>query len=334
MNKQKKINLASAWEKVGMPFVLLVLIIFMLINAPNFGTVSNLFNVARSISISAILAAGMTLVIITTGIDLSVGSTIAVSGCVAVLAARAGLNPILAVILGMFIGAVIGLINGVLVAYCKLAAFIVTLGTMTFMRGLAYTITGGLPIVDNNLSFRAIGNGYIFNIPIPFIIMIIVYLVIWVVLDKTKYGSHVYAVGGNAEAARLAGINVKAVLLSVYVIAGVCAGLAGCIFAARVVSAQPTAGDGYEMDAIAAAVLGGTALAGGKGKISGTFIGAVIFGVLTTGLVLMNVPFFTQQRIKGVVIIVAVLIDGLKQNSFSFGFLRRSTLSPALKGGN
>ena len=250
------------------------------------------------------------------------------------MAARAGLNPILAVILGMFIGAVIGLINGVLVAYCKLAAFIVTLGTMTFMRGLAYTITGGLPIVDNNLSFRAIGNGYIFNIPIPFIIMIIVYLVIWVVLDKTKYGSHVYAVGGNAEAARLAGINVKAVLLSVYVIAGVCAGLAGCIFAARVVSAQPTAGDGYEMDAIAAAVLGGTALAGGKGKISGTFIGAVIFGVLTTGLVLMNVPFFTQQLIKGVVIIVAVLIDGLKQNSFSFGFLRRSTLSPALKGGN
>ncbi|KFI81892.1 ribose ABC transporter, permease protein [Bifidobacterium reuteri DSM 23975] len=322
MKEKKKMNLASAWEKVGMPFVLLVLVVFMLVKAPNFGTVSNLFNVARSISISAILAAGMTFVIITTGIDLSVGSTIAVSGCIAVLAARSGLNPLLAIILGMAIGALIGLINGFLIAYCNLAAFIVTLGTMTFMRGLAYTITGGLPIVDNALNFRALGNGYLFHVPIPFIVMIIVYVIMWIVLDKTKYGSHVYAVGGNAEAARLAGINVKGVLLSVYVIAGICAGLAGCIFAARVVSAQPTAGDGYEMDAIAAAVLGGTSLMGGKGKIPGTLIGAIIFGVLTTGLVLMNVPFFTQQLVKGVVIIIAVLIDGLKENSFSFGFLR------------
>ena len=322
MKEKKKMNLAATWEKVGMPFVLLVLVVFMLIKAPNFGTVSNLFNVARSISISAILAAGMTFVIITTGIDLSVGSTIAVSGCIAVLAAQQGLNPQLAILLGMVIGALIGLINGFLIAYCNLAAFIVTLGTMTFMRGLAYTITGGLPIVDNGLNFRALGNGYLFHVPIPFIVMIIVYVVMWIVLDKTKYGSHVYAVGGNAEAARLAGINVKGVLLSVYVIAGLCAGLAGCIFAARVVSAQPTAGDGYEMDAIAAAVLGGTSLMGGKGKIPGTLIGAIIFGVLTTGLVLMNVPFFTQQLVKGIVIIIAVLIDGLKENSFSFGFLK------------
>ena len=322
MKEKKKMNLAATWEKVGMPFVLLVLVVFMLIKAPNFGTVSNLFNVARSISISAILAAGMTFVIITTGIDLSVGSTIAVSGCIAVLAAQQGLNPLLAILLGMVIGALIGLINGFLIAYCNLAAFIVTLGTMTFMRGLAYTITGGLPIVDNGLNFRALGNGYLFHVPIPFIVMIIVYVVMWIVLDKTKYGSHVYAVGGNAEAARLSGINVKGVLLSVYVIAGLCAGLAGCIFAARVVSAQPTAGDGYEMDAIAAAVLGGTSLMGGKGKIPGTLIGAIIFGVLTTGLVLMNVPFFTQQLVKGIVIIIAVLIDGLKENSFSFGFLK------------
>ena len=322
MKEKKKMNLAATWEKVGMPFVLLVLVVFMLIKAPNFGTVSNLFNVARSISISAILAAGMTFVIITTGIDLSVGSTIAVSGCIAVLAAQQGLNPMLAILLGMVIGALIGLINGFLIAYCNLAAFIVTLGTMTFMRGLAYTITGGLPIVDNGLNFRALGNGYLFHVPIPFIVMIIVYVVMWIVLDKTKYGSHVYAVGGNAEAARLAGINVKGVLLSVYVIAGLCAGLAGCIFAARVVSAQPTAGDGYEMDAIAAAVLGGTSLMGGKGKIPGTLIGAIIFGVLTNGLVLMNVPFFTQPLVKGIVIIIAVLIDGLKENSFSFGFLK------------
>ncbi|MDT7509120.1 ABC transporter permease [Bifidobacterium sp. H1HS16N] len=325
--KGKNVNIAAIWEKVGMPFVLLLLILFMLVKAPNFGTLSNLFNVARAISINAILAAGMTLVIITAGIDLSVGSTIAVSGCVAVLAARSGMNPLIAVSLGIIVGAIAGLVNGLLIAYCNLAAFIVTLGTMTFLRGLAYTITGGLPIVDNNLSFRAIGNGYIWHIPIPFIIMVVVYLVMWVVLDKTRYGAHVYAVGGNPEAARLAGINVKSVLMSVYLIAGLCAGLAGCIFAARVVSAQPTAGNGYEMDAIAATVLGGTSLAGGKGRISGTVIGSVIFGVLTTGLVLMNVPFFTQQLIKGVVIIIAVLIDGMKQNSFSFSFLRRRAAS-------
>ncbi|WP_236630868.1 ABC transporter permease [Bifidobacterium aemilianum] len=323
--KSKNMDWASIWEKVGMPFVLVLLVVFMLIKAPNFGTMSNLFNVARSISINAILAAGMTIVIITAGIDLSVGSTIAVSGCVAVLAAQSGMNPVLAVLLGVLVGAIAGFVNGWLIAYCKLAAFIVTLGTMTFLRGLAYTITGGLPIVDNNLSFRAVGNGYIWKVPIPFVIMIIVYLVVWVMLDKTRFGSHVYAVGGNPEAARLAGINVKRVLLSVYVIAGVCAGLAGCIFAARVVSAQPTAGTGYEMDAITAAILGGTSMAGGKGKISGTLVGAVILGVLTTGLVLMNVPFFTQQLIKGVVIIIAVLIDGLKQNSFSFNLLGRKT---------
>ncbi|WEV47130.1 ABC transporter permease [Bifidobacterium sp. ESL0690] len=323
VKNNSKVDFAGIWEKVGMPFVLLVLIVFMLIKAPNFGTLSNLFNVARSISINAILAAGMTFVIITAGIDLSVGSIVAVSGCVSVLATGNGMNPVLAVLVGVLVGAIAGLVNGFLIAYCNLTAFIVTLGTMTFLRGLAYTITGGLPIVNNGLSFRAIGNGYIFHIPIPFIIMIIVYILMWILLDKTRFGSHVYAVGGNPEAARLAGINVKGVLLAVYVISGICAGLAGCIFAARVVSAQPTAGTGYEMDAIAATILGGTAMAGGKGKIPGTLVGAIIFGVLTTGLVLMDVPFFTQQLIKGVVIIIAVLIDGLKQNSFSLNLFKK-----------
>jgi ribose transport system permease protein len=185
---------------------------------------------------------------------------------------------------------------------------------MTFMRGVAYTMTGGEPIVSNNLNFAVIGNGYLFGIPLPVVVMVIVYAIAWFTLERTRYGRHVYAVGGNAEAARLAGVNVKRVVTSVYVVAGVCSGLAGVIFAARVVSAQPTAGTGYELDAIAAVVLGGTSLAGGRGRLYGTLVGSIILGVLSTGLILMNVQFFTQLLIKGVVIILAVTIDSLKRH--------------------
>lgn len=283
--------------------------------APNFATVDNLLNIARAISINAIIAAGMTFVILTAGIDLSVGSIVAVSGVTSVLAAVAGMPAVVAVLVGILAGAFAGLINGALSAYLSLAPFIVTLGLMTFLRGLAYTMTEGQPIVDSALPFRDLGNGYIAGIPVPVVVMLVVYLISWFVLERTKFGRHIYAVGGNPEAARLAGVRVKWILTSVYVIAGALAGLAGVIFAARVVSAQPTAGTGYELDAIAAVVLGGTSLAGGKGRIVGTLVGSVILGVLTTGLILMNVQFFTQLLIKGLVIILAVAIDSLKQRS-------------------
>lgn len=315
-NKEhKKIDFASWWDKVGILGVLVLLVIIMAIIAPNFLSMNNLMNIARSISINAIIAAGMTFVIITAGIDLSVGSIIAVSGVSAVVACIAGAPAIIGILVGFIAGAIAGWINGALSAYLSLAPFIVTLGMMTFLRGLGYTMTGGQPIVDNKLAFRDLGNGFIVGIPVPVIVMIIVYIICWFVLERTRYGRHVYAVGGNPEAARLAGINVKRVLTSVYVIAGALSGLAGVIFAARVVSAQPTAGTGYELDAIAAVVLGGTSLAGGKGKIIGTLIGAIILGVLSTGMILMNVQFFTQLLIKGVVIILAVAIDSLKQKS-------------------
>ena len=311
-------DFARWWDRVGILVVLVALVVFMAVFAPNFARVDNLLNIARSISVNAILAAGMTFVILTGGIDLSVGSIIAVSGVVAVIAAIAGVPAPAAVILGMVVGAACGLANGALSAYLGLAPFIVTLGTMTFLRGLAYTITAGQPIVSSALNFRDIGNGYFSGIPVPVIVMAIVYLVAWFLLERTRYGRHVYAVGGNPEAAKLAGVRVKRIITSVYLFAGACAGLAGVIFAARVVSAQPTAGTGYELDAIAAVVLGGTALAGGRGRIIGTLIGSVILGVLSTGLILMNVPFFTQLLIKGVVIILAVAIDSLKQRTFSF----------------
>lgn len=306
-------DFARWWDRVGILMVLVVLVLLMAAIAPNFNRVDNLLNIARAISINAILAAGMTVVILTGGIDLSVGSIIAVSGVVAVIAAIAGVPAPLAVLTGMGVGALCGLVNGWLTAYLSLAPFIVTLGTMTFLRGLAYTITDGQPIVSSSLNFRDLGNGYVGPIPVPVIVMVVVYAVVWFVLERTRYGRHVYAVGGNAEAAKLAGVRVKRTVTSVYVLAGACAGLAGVIFAARVISAQPTAGTGYELDAIAAVVLGGTSLAGGRGRIVGTLIGSVILGVLSTGLILLNVQFFTQLLIKGAVIILAVAIDSLKQ---------------------
>jgi ribose transport system permease protein len=313
--QKRGFDFAYWWDRVGILVVLIALVALMAAIAPNFASVNNLFNIARSISINAILAAGMTFVILAAGIDLSVGSILAVSGVASVMTALAGVPAPLAILIGIVAGALAGLINGMLIAYLSLAAFIVTLGTMTFLRGLAYTMTDGQPIVSNTLAFRDIGNGYIAGIPAPVVVMVVVYAVAWFVLERTRYGRHVYAVGGNAEAARLAGINVKRVITSVYVIAGVCAGLAGVIFSARVVSAQPTAGVGYELDAIAAVVLGGTSLVGGRGRIFGTLVGSVILGVLSTGLILMNVQFFTQLMIKGLVIILAVAIDSLKQRS-------------------
>lgn len=316
--ERQPFDFAHWWDRWGILLVLVALVLLMAAIAPNFASVDNIWNIARSISINAILAAGMTFVIITAGIDLSVGSTVAVAGVVSVLVAMAGVPAPLAVLIGVLAGAAAGAINGVLTAYMTLAAFIVTLASMTFLRGLAYTMTGGQPIVDGNLSFRGLGNGNLLGVPAPVICMLIVYVLAWFLLERTRYGRHVYAVGGNPEAAHLAGVNVKGILTSVYVIAGACAGLAGVIFAGRVVSAQPTAGNGYELDAIAAVVLGGTSLAGGKGRIIGTFIGALILGVLSTGLILMNLPFFTQLLVKGIVIIIAVSIDSLKQRRFTF----------------
>ena len=312
LNGRAGFDFAHWWDKVGILLVLVVLVALMAVFAPNFNRVDNLLNIARAISINAVLAAGMTFVILTGGIDLSVGSTVAVSGVVAVVVAMAGVPAPFAILAGVLVGAACGLVNGALSAYLGLAPFIVTLGTMTFLRGLAYTMTAGQPIVSSDLSFRVIGNGYLLGIPVPVYFMVVVYLVGWFLLERTIYGRHVYAVGGNAQAARLAGVKVKRITTSVYIIAGICAGLAGMIFAARVISAQPTAGTGYELDAIAAVVLGGTSLAGGRGRLFGTLIGSVILGVLGTGLILLNVPFFTQLLIKGIVIIFAVAIDGLK----------------------
>lgn len=305
-------RLVQLWDQVGIFAVLVAMIIVMAIMAPNFLSVDNFVNVARAISINAILAAGMTFVILTGGIDLSVGSAVAVSGVTAVLLWNAGAGSVIAVLGGILAGALGGLLNGLLSAYLMLPAFIVTLGAMTYLRGTAYSLTDAQPLIASDLGYRGLGNGTVAGIPTPVVVMVLVYIVCWFVLERTRFGRHVYAIGGNAEAARLAGIKVKQVMTTVYVIAGASAGLAGVIFSARVLSGQPKAGEGYELDAIAAVVLGGTSLFGGRGRVHGTLVGALIIGVLTNGLVLMNVQFFYQLVIKGVVIVLAVAIDGLK----------------------
>ena len=301
------------WDRVGIFAVLILMCLVMALLAPNFLSVDNAVNVARAVSINAILAAGMTMIILTGGIDLSVGSTLAVAGVAGVLLATAGVPGWLAVIGGILAGALAGFVNGAFVAWLTLPAFIVTLGSMTYLRGTAYSLLDGQPLVASDLAYRGIGNGTVAGIPTPVVVMVVIYVAFWFLLERTRFGRHVYAVGGNIEAARLAGINTKRVLLLDYTIAGAAAGLAGIIFSARVLSAQPTAGTNYELDAIAAVVLGGTALAGGRGRVLGTLVGALIIGVLSNGLVLMNVPFFYQLIIKGVVIVLAVALDSLRQ---------------------
>ena len=298
--------------KWGIYIALLLLVILMALIAPNFFSVKNGLNIAQAVSINAVIASGMTVVILTAGIDLSVGSIVAASGVATVLLLNGGVPTVIAALVAILVGALIGLINGAIIAYLALPAFIVTLGALTYTRGIAYSMHGGPVQIAGESGIESIGNGSIGGIPMPVFIMIFVYWFFWFLLERTKFGRHVYAVGGNPQAARLSGIDVKKVLMSVYVISGVTAGLAGLMFASRVRSGQVTAGVGYELDAITAVILGGTSLFGGRGRIFGTLIGALLIGVLSNGLVLLGVPIYAQLMIKGGVIILAVAIDTLR----------------------
>ncbi len=273
-----------------------------------FLTTSNLINVARQVSINAIVAAGMTVVIITGGIDLSVGSTIALAGCAALLVAR-GAGDLLGIVAGIGAAAAVGLLNGALVAWGRVPPFITTLATMTVVRGAALVLTNGEPIVKSEGPYLWLGQAVLGPIPIPILLMAAVLLGTHWFLARTRWGVYVYAVGGNAEAARLAGISLAGIQVLVYVLAGALSGLAGLVLAARLSSAQPNTGVGFELDAIAAVVLGGTSLLGGEGTIWGTTVGAFIIGVLNNGFNLMNVSPFYQLIAKGAVIVLAVLVD-------------------------
>ena len=301
--------LAHYGRQLGTLSGLLVLVVALWILTPHFLTISNLLNVAEQATIIAIIAVGMTFVIITGGIDLSVGSVLAVSGVVMAYSLQSGVPLPLALIIGLGVGLLCGVVNGLLITIGRLPPFIATLGMMSVARGAALMFTEGRPISGFSEGFRSIATGEILRIPAPVVIMIVVYVIAHFVLKRTKLGRYTYAIGGNEEAALLSGINVRLNKTLVYGIAGLLSGLAAILLTARLNSAQPIAGMSYELDAIAATVIGGTSLLGGEGTISGTLIGALIMAVLRNGLNLLSVSSFFQQVVIGSVIILAVLID-------------------------
>ncbi len=295
----------------------LVLCLAMILFTDRFLSSTNLINVARQISINAIIAVGMTFVILTSGIDLSVGAVMAFSGTVMAAAmANWGWNPFFAVLIGLALGMLIGLVNGSLVSFAKMPPIIVTLAMMEIPRGLALLYTGGYPLSGLPASFSFLGRGYLFNvIPIPVVVMLIVYIIAYILLNHLPLGRYIYAIGGNEEAVRLSGIKVKKYKIIAYVVSGFTAAISSIILTSRLMSGQPNAGVGFELDAIAAVVLGGTDIAGGRGSIIGTLIGALIMGVLNNGLNLIGVSPYVQRVFKGLIIIVAIYFSSKKKNS-------------------
>lgn len=309
-------------NNMGIIFVLLILCIILSIVSPVFLTTDNLISVLRQVSNNVFLALGMTLVMILGGIDLSVGAIVAASGTLTVgFIVNNGMPIPVAILLGILVGVILGFFNGVIIAQFKLPAFIVTLATMNIAQGIAYIYSGGRSARITNDAYTLIGTGKLFGfLPLPVVYMVILTIIFIVILNKTRFGTNIFAIGGNREAARLSGVPSKKVEIAVYTIAGLLAALAGIVLSARMYSGQPSVGSGYEMDAIAACVLGGVSMAGGRGRISGTIFGVLIIGIVSNGLNLMGVSSFWQLLVKGLIILIAVLIDAQKGKKLPFSF--------------
>lgn len=304
----KKIN----FKNYGIFVVFIVLVIILMILSPNaFAKPRNLINVVKQASINGVLACGMMFVIIAGGIDLSAGSVVALSGVVAAYLAQMQGIPIILPILGALgTGALIGLINGFGAAYAELPPFIITLATMSIVRGAALILSGGSPVFGLQEQFEGIAGISIANV-IPILVLYFLLIAVFsgFILNKTVFGRHVYAIGGNSITAKVSGINVKSMLLRVYIICGVFSGIAGLLIASRTMQGSPTVGVGYEMDAIAAVVIGGVSMSGGSGKWYGTIIGALLLALISNGLDILGVSSNFQQIIKGIIIAVAVYLD-------------------------
>lgn len=303
-------------SNAGILTVMFLIAIVLSFLTPNFLKSSNIISVLRQISNNVFLALGMTLVIILGGIDLSVGSIVAMSGTLTVgfiVTYHMAITP--AIIIGILLGMVVGLFNGLIIAKFKVPAFIVTLATMNIAKGIAYIFSGGRSTRITNDFFASLGTGQVFGfLPLPVLYMIILIIVFSFLLNKTKFGTYVYAVGGNREAARLSGVPIKKIEIIVFTISGVLSAFAGVILSSRMFSGQPSAGSGYEMDAIAACVLGGVSMSGGVGSISGTIIGTIVIGIISNGLNLLGVSSFWQLVVKGVIILAAIIIDAQKES--------------------
>lgn len=309
MTKRNKELLIKYKSVIGLIVFSLIIAIFN----DRFLTMGNILNVLRQTSINSVIAAGMTFIILTGGIDLSVGSTLALTGAIMASLLSAGVPLPIALLLTIVLGAFIGFLNGLIIAKGKVQPFIATLAMMTIIRGATLIFTNGRPISTGDFpaadQFYWLGSGRLFGIPAPVYVTILVFVLAYYLLKHTSLGRYVYALGGNEEATKLSGINVDLIKYKVYAISGALAAVAGLIVTARLSSAQPQAGSGYELDAIAAVVLGGTSLAGGKGGVIGTIIGALIIGILNNALNLMDVTSYYQLLAKGIVILIAVLVD-------------------------
>jgi ribose/xylose/arabinose/galactoside ABC-type transport system permease subunit len=306
---------AALFSKYGIFFAFVLLAAMLAVTSPPFRTLSNIENILQQISVNGIMAVGMTLVIITAGIDLSVGSVLALSAVVAASFAHPGEHVLIVpVALGVLVGLACGAANGILIAKKKLAPFIVTLGMMTVARGAALVYTSGRPVINLSDGYNEIGGGAIGDIPFPAMIFFAVILLGIFILHFTRFGRYVYAVGGNELAAKVSGVNTDGVLIGVYALTGALAGLAGIVLSSRIMSGPPATGAGYELDAIAAVVIGGTSLSGGVGSIAGTIVGVLIIGVMNNGLDLLNVSSYWQQIVKGLIIVLAVLLDKKSKN--------------------
>lgn len=309
--KKSKTKSLKENPNFGTFIALILLVVIVSVLNSRFLQVSNLMNLLRQLIINGFIALGMTYVILTGGIDLSVGSILAFTSAIFAGLMQNGMSPVLAIIFAIVLGAILGFINGLLITKGKLAPFIVTLATMTIFRGATLVYTDGRPIAGqrDNFIFAFLGRGKVFGIPFQVILFAIIFILLLILLKKTSLGRKVYAVGGNEKASFISGINIDKVKIFVYTISGILATISGLVLTSRLNSAQPTAGTAYEMDAIAAVVLGGTSMTGGSGSLVGTLIGILILGVLNNGLNLLGVSSFYQQIVKGVVILLAVLVD-------------------------
>ena len=315
MTHQKELKTPAAGgnfdlQKLFAPLAMVILYIFFAFFGVNFFSVESLVNILNASYFIGFMALGVTFVIITGGIDLSCGSIVGAS-CVgaALLMTKANMHPVLACVIMACFGTVLGLANAFFISQFKVPPFIATLGMMTSVRGIAYIITGGLPVFGFNRSFTVLGQGYLGVVPIPVIVMIGVFAFGIIFLAKTRLGRHIYGVGGNEEASRLSGVHVKKIKYLVYGLAGFMSSLAGVVLLARVNSGQPNAGTGYEMDVITGVVLGGVSMSGGQGRLIMVVVGVMIMGILTNGMTMLTINEYVQQFVKGMVLIGAVALD-------------------------
>ena len=317
MDKKAKLSFANLYSTYGVFFILVIEFLIFSLASKSFLTLGNILSVGRQMSFTGIAAIGMTLVMLTGGIDISVGSMLAMAGVLcAKLSADVGLPLWIAVVITLLIGALFGLINGAAVTRLHIPALIATLATQTILKGIAYLLTNAVPVKNLSATYKFLGQGYIFGvIPVPLIITVALYVLAWWYLDKTYLGRRVYLSGGNEEAARLSGINTKWTITGTYVFSGVFAAIAGVLMAARLGSGQPSVGSGFEMDVITATVLGGISVNGGKGKAVNVFVGACIMGVLANGMTMLNINQYLQWIINGLVLLFAVTMSNLRKSS-------------------